>query len=88
MSRGKAQPIDLVKLWVIEIVVIAGAIYAGSQQSYAALCGKSSATPTQALQNCFTGSLSHMLFPWLVGASILIGLFAAIGTVALAMRSR
>lgn len=71
---------DLAKLWVIEVIVIAGAIYANAQQSKAALCTQSGTTPPMTVQGCFSGSLSHMVFPWLVGGALLIGALAFIAT--------
>jgi hypothetical protein len=75
-------------LWVFEVVVIAGAIYAGAQQSNAALCGQSSTTPQQTLFGCFTGSLSHTMFPWLVLGAIVLGVLTLIATLIFALRRR
>lgn len=88
MSRGRTRSSDLAKLWVFEIVVIAGAIYAGAQQSNAALCDQSSTTPPQSLFECFTGSLSHTLFPWLILGAVVLGVLTVIATLIFALRRR
>ena len=76
---------DLAKLWVIEVIVIVAAVYAHAQQSKAALCAPSK-TPMATVQGCFTGSLAHMVFPWLVGGAVLLGVFTLIGTLVHVLR--
>lgn len=86
MARGGAKTSDLVKLWFIEILVIAGAIYTGSKQSTAAACGTVGANPQRAVLDCFTASLAHVVFPWAVGGAVLIGVMTLILTVLHAAR--
>jgi hypothetical protein len=72
--------VDLAKPWVIEVFVIAGAIHANTQQQKGALCTPTGTASTTTAQECFTGTLAHILFPWLVGGALLIGTFTPIGT--------
>jgi hypothetical protein len=88
MTRGRAKASDLVKLWVIELVVVVGAIYSSRQQGGAALCGATGSNPQRDMFDCFTGSLARMVLPWAIGGSILIGTMALILTVAYAVRRR
>jgi hypothetical protein len=88
MARGRAKPSDLVKLWVIEFVVVAGAIYSSRRQSGATLCGVAGSNPQRDLFDCFTGSLARMVLPWAIGGSVLIGAMALILTIAFAVRRR
>lgn len=86
MSRGRGTRTDLAKLWIIEVFIIAGAIYANAQQSQTALCTGSGTTATTTVQGCFTGSLAHMVFPWLVIGAVLVGGFTLIGTLVHVLR--
>lgn len=88
MSRRGAKASDLVKLWIIEGIVVAAAIYSESTQSGAALCGSVGSNPQQVMLDCFTGSIARMLFPWAVGGAVLIGAMALALTVAYRIRRR
>lgn len=78
MARRQARASDLLKLWLIELVVIVGAVYSSIRQASAELCGVSGSDARGNLFECFTGSLARMVLPWAVGGSILIGCMALI----------
>lgn len=88
MPRSRVKGSDLVKLWAIEIVVIVGAIYSGGRQGSAELCGGAGSNPQSDLFNCFTGSLAHMILPWAIGGSVLIGAMALLLSIVYAVRRR
>jgi hypothetical protein len=88
MSRGRATTSDLIKLWVIDVIIIAGAVYAGNQQHGAAICGVSTTDPQGGVFSCFIGSLARMLFPWLVGGAVIIGAMTLILTIVHMFRRR
>ena len=88
MARGGAKTSDLVRLWFIEILLIAGAIYSGSRQSGAAVCGTVGTNPSDGMLDCYTGSIAHVVFPWTVGGAVLIGAMTLIFTVIHAVRRR
>lgn len=88
MARGRVRGSDLVKLWVIETVVIVGAIYSGGRQGSAELCGAVGSNPQRDLLDCFTGSLARMVLPWAIGGSVVIGAMALLLSVVYAARRR